>query len=153
MNESFRNLHHVCVVVKDLDASVEFYDSIGVGPWEDFPSLEVFRNRLEAPSDDFFTLRYKYANLGDVQLQLCEPPVGDSPQRKFLDAHGEGVFHIGFAVPDVNDAEGRLCQLGLAPLMRARLDDGSGFTYFDTANRGAGVVLEIRASGGAGIPR
>jgi len=36
--------------------------------------------------------------------------------------------------------------LGLSPWMQGRLSDRSGFTYFDTRNKGAGVTLEVRAN-------
>ena len=156
MSNEFSTLHHICVVVRDLEAPVAFYESDDVGPWSDFPSLEALRNNeLQVPSDDFFLLRYKFAQIDNVQLQLCEPPEGDSPQRVFLDERGEGVFHLGFTVPNVDAAEAAQQDNGIAVLMRGRLHDHdhSGFTYFDTADKSAGVVLEIRQSGGAGIPR
>ena len=92
----FRQLHHICFVVHDLDKSVAYYESLGVGPWQDYPPLTEFTD-LDVPNPDaFHALRYKFVNLDNVQLQLCQPPQLDCPQRRFLDAHGEGVFHIGF---------------------------------------------------------
>ncbi len=37
MTAPFRELHHVCVVVRDIDQSVAYYESIGIGPWQDYP--------------------------------------------------------------------------------------------------------------------
>src|SRR2546428_157557 len=74
------------------------------------------------------------------------PTTSRSPQRAFLDAHGEGVFHLGFTVPDPDAAEANAQALGLRPWMRGRLEDRSGFTYFNTREQGAGVTLEIRAN-------
>ncbi|MGY2492413.1 VOC family protein [Cupriavidus sp. CP313] len=143
----FQTLHHVCVVVRDMEKSVAYYESIGVGPWHPFPSLEAFRGELDVPdADAFVRLHYRYASLGNVQLQLCAPPAGSTPQREFLDTRGEGVFHLGFTVPDCDQAEAEASALGLAIRMRGRLPNRSGFTYFDTADKGAGVTLEIRAS-------
>ena len=77
-----------------------------------------------------------------MQLQLCEPPELDCPQRRFLDLHGEGVFHIGFESDvDVAVQQGR--DLALAVLMRGQRPNGSGFVYFDTYDQ-AGVVLLAR---------
>lgn len=143
----FRVLHHVCVVVRDLAASVKYYESLGIGPWHDFPPLEIFRDDLSVPDvDAFMRLRYRYCNLDNVQIQLCEAGEGGSPQRAFFDAHGEGVFHMGFTVPDLDASESDARALGLQPWMRGRLEDRSGFTYFDTREKGAGVTLEIRAN-------
>lgn len=143
----FSTLHHVCIVVHDIESSLEYYESLGVGPWHDFPPLENYREGLKTPDvGAFMALRYKYCNLGNYQLQLCEPGAGSSPQRKFLDEHGEGVFHLGFTVPSLDGSEPRCSELGLTPWMRGRLPDGSGFTYFNTRHMGAGVTLEIRAN-------
>jgi hypothetical protein len=82
------------------------------------------------------------ANLENVQLQLCEPPALDCPQRRFLDAHGEGVFHVGFESDvDVAAEQGRA--LGLDVIMRGQRPNGSGFVYFDTLDQ-AGAVLMAR---------
>ncbi|MBF5006920.1 VOC family protein [Diaphorobacter caeni] len=144
----FRVLHHVCIVVKNIDAAVTYYESIGVGPWGQFPSLEIFRDELCVPDTDaFMKMKYRYCNLDNVQLQLCEPGPGGSAQRAFLDAHGEGVFHLGFTVPDLEAAEQQAKKIDLEPWMRGRTKDrSSGFTYFDTRPKGAGVVLEVRAN-------
>ena len=143
----FRVLHHVCIVVRDLEAAVAYYESLGVGPWQGYPSLEIYRNELNVPDvDAFMRLRYRYCNLDNVQIQLCEAGEGGSPQRAFLEANGEGVFHLGFTVPDLDAAEADCKTLGLEPWMRGRLADRSGFTYFDTRDKSAGVTLEIRAN-------
>jgi len=144
----FDKLHHICIVVKDLDAATAYYESIGIGPWHDFPSLEPFRHELQAPdADAFVALKYRYADLGNVQFQLCEPPPGNTEQRRFLETHGEGVFHLGFSVKDANAAEARGQAMGLRTLLHGRKPDRSGFTYFDTRGQ-AGVVLQVR-----GIPK
>ena len=37
MTAIFQHLHHVCIVVHDLDRAVSYYESLGVGPWFDYP--------------------------------------------------------------------------------------------------------------------
>lgn len=143
----FKNLHHICIVVRDLDKAIAFYESAGVGPWHPFPSLEPFRHDLKTPDNEaFLQLKYAFASLDNVQIQLCEPPEGATPQRQFLDRFGEGVFHLGFSVADCDVGERQGTEAGLEVLMHGRKPDGSGFTYFDTAGKGAGVTLEIRAA-------
>jgi methylmalonyl-CoA/ethylmalonyl-CoA epimerase len=138
----FRELHHICIVVRDIDASVAYYESIGIGPWQDYPPLTEY-TRLAVPNPEaFHALKYKLANLGNVQLQLCQPPELDCAQRRFLDSRGEGVFHIGFE-SDLGEAAAAAAGLGLGVLARGQRDDGSGFIYLDTAD-GAGVVLLAR---------
>ena len=148
MTTTFNTLHHICIVVEDMQKAVDFYESIGIGPWHPFPSLEPYRDDLDVPNlDDFMELEYRFADLGNVQLQLCAPPKGgDTVQRRFLDEHGQGVFHLGFSVDDVDAAEAHNRALGLQPKIRGRLPNRNGFTYFDTDDRGAGVILQVRAA-------
>jgi methylmalonyl-CoA/ethylmalonyl-CoA epimerase len=141
----FQTIHHICIAVEDIDRAIAFYESIGIGPWHDYPPLVAFTD-LDVPSvDGFHNLVYKWAMSGDLQLQLVEPGPEPTPQREFLDANGPGVYHIGFVVDDADRAECDAEALGLSPKMRGRRPNGSGFTYFDTHSQ-AGVTLETRQS-------
>jgi methylmalonyl-CoA/ethylmalonyl-CoA epimerase len=141
----FDKLHHVCIVVRDVDKTRAYYESVGIGPWLEYPPLVEY-TELQVPSPGAFAeMRYLICNISNMQLQLCEPPEQDCPQRRFLDEKGEGVFHLGFEVPDVDAGESAGEAAGLEVLMRGRRSNSSGFTYFDTADQ-AGVILEIRAT-------
>ncbi|MDT9598771.1 VOC family protein [Sphingosinicella rhizophila] len=143
MPDIFRRMHHVCIVVHDIAKAQAFYESVGIGPWQDYPPLDQY-TELDVPSrTGFLGMVYKYADVENMQIQLCQPPEEDCPQRRFLNEKGEGVFHLGFTVPDCNLAEAKAAESGLHKLMKGRRPDGSGFTYFDTA-ASAGVLLEIR---------
>lgn len=143
MPQPFRLLHHVCIVVRDLDAAIAYYEKLGIGPWFDYPkggAYVEFDVPNKTASD---AMRYKCADLDNVQLQLCQPSQDDSPQRRFLDEHGEGVYHLGFEVESLDDAEASVAARGVNTTARGRRADGSGFAYFDTRAR-AGVTLEVR---------
>ncbi|MCX4097122.1 VOC family protein [Nocardia sp. alder85J] len=147
MSPLFRQLHHVCVVVPDLDAAVGYYQRLGIGPWYDYPKGDPYVVYEVADPVASAALRYKCADLDNVQLQLCEPPLRDCPQRRFLDEFGPGVYHLGFETPDLADAEDRAAVLGLGTIGRGHRADGSGFCYFDTRAEAA-VVLEVRRTAG-----
>ena len=145
MSGPFTKLHHLCIVVGDIERAQKFYESAGIGPWPDYPPLGAFSD-LDVPDPDGFrALTYRYAWIGDQQWQLCQPGPEPTPQRRFLDERGEGVFHVGFEVPDADAADADAAERGVHPLMRGRRTNGSGFTYYDTADK-AGVILEIRQS-------
>ncbi|ADB52380.1 VOC family protein [Conexibacter woesei] len=141
----FKKVHHICIAVHDIERASEYYESVGIGPWQDYGSLAQYSD-LEVPDvDGFFASVYRTAQVGDLQLQLVQPGAG-SPQRRFLDEHGEGIFHIGFEVGDIDESEAQAAALRMEVLMRGRRPDGSGFAYFDTADRAGGVVLELRST-------
>ncbi|MFT4150276.1 MAG: VOC family protein [Paracoccaceae bacterium] len=142
MNPVFDKLHHVCIVVHDIDRTQAYYESIGIGPWIAYPPLVEYEE-LQVPSPEgFMAMQYRICNLPNIQLQLCQPSHDPSPQRLHLDSKGEGVFHLGFEVPDADAAE---ASSGLPVKMRGRRANRTGFTYYDTAE-GAGVILLTRAT-------
>jgi len=145
MAAPFDKLHHLCIVVHDIDKAQAAYEAMGIGPWTAYPPLAEYEE-LQVPSTPgFLGLKYRICNLPNVQFQLCEPGAEPSPQRRHLDSKGEGVFHIGFEVPDADAADGQATARGLPVLMRGRRANRTGFTYYDTADS-AGVTLLTRAT-------
>ena len=145
MTSLFNKLHHLCLVVHDIDKTQAAYEAIGIGPWVEYPPLVEYEE-LQVPSKQgFLGLKYRICNLPNVQLQLCQPGSEPSPQRAHLDTKGEGVFHVGFEVPDADAAETQAGALGLPVLMRGRRANRTGFTYYDSADT-AGVTLLTRAT-------
>jgi methylmalonyl-CoA/ethylmalonyl-CoA epimerase len=141
----FDRLHHICIVVHDIDRTVAYYESIGIGPWRSYPPLTDYVE-LDAPNrEGFLAMQYRVCDLPTVQLQLCQPTPDPSPQRIFLDTKGEGVFHLGFEVPDADTAQTVAAASGLEQLMRGRRSSGTGFNYYDTQDD-AGVVLLTRST-------
>lgn len=149
MPSLFHEIHHICIVVADIEATERAYAAVGIGPWFDYPKAGTYVE-YDVPNEAASkAMRYRCVDLGNVQLQLCQPPQGDSPQRRFLDQHGEGVYHLGFEVADRDAAEAEGRALGLEVISRGKRADGSGFCYFDTAAT-MGVVLEVRKTPPAG---
>lgn len=139
----FDKLHHICIVVADINKAQAWYESIGIGPWQPYPPMTEYVH-LSVPSVEAFrNLKYRVCNLPSIQLQLCEPGKEPSPQRQFLETRGGGVFHIGFEIPDADAAETEAKASGLGVLMRGRRENGSGFDYYDTAGL-TGVILATR---------
>ena len=143
----FSKLHHLSVVVSNMEEAVKFYESIGIGPFEAYPPLIEYIKLNVQDETGFYNLKFKVAQVGDIQIQLCQPGEGKSPYKDFLEKKGEGVYHLGFVVDQVDDSEAELKKLGLKVLSSGRREDGSGFSYMDTAQK-AGVTLLIRQSKG-----
>ena len=141
----FSNLHHIAIVVRNIEETVQFYTSIGIGPFEDYPPLKEY-TKIDVPDElGFRNLKIKVVQIGPIQIQLIQPGEGKSLYKDFLEKKGEGVYHLGFVVDDVDDSEAELKKLELKVLSSGRREDGSGFSYLDTAGKG-GVILLIRQS-------
>jgi methylmalonyl-CoA/ethylmalonyl-CoA epimerase len=144
-NGLFNKLHHISIVVRDAEKAQGFYESIGIGPWADYPPMEEYV-KIDVPDEKgFYNLKIKYAQIGPVQLQLIEPGDGESLYKDHLRKKGEGVYHIGFEVDDISAADSTIETMGLKVLSSGRRENGSGFSYLNTTSE-AGVVLLVRQS-------
>jgi len=90
-------IDHVGIAVRDLDASIEFYEST-------FGLTVAGRETNEAQGVREAMLFVTEGPAGSSYVQLLEPLAEDTPVGKFLAAKGEGVHHIGYGVVDVASA-------------------------------------------------
>ena len=142
-NNAFSKPHHICIVVKDIEKTKSYYESIGIGPWVNYPPLVEYTKLNVIDEKGFFDTRFVYTHVGNLQLQLAQPGEGKTIYKDFLETKGEGVFHIGFEVDDVDAVEKQLTEDEMKVLASGRRDDGSGFSYLDTREQ-AGVTLLVR---------
>jgi len=85
-------IHHINFVVKDLDASIEYYEAIlGEGVFE----------KDELPQRGAVTAR---ANLDGQWFILVQPTDLELAPGRHLKEHGEGFFLISFAVDNMAGA-------------------------------------------------
>lgn len=142
-NNPFGKPHHICIVVEDIEKTKSYYESIGIGPWVEYPPLVEYTKLNVRDEKGFFATRFVYTQIGNLQLQLAQPGEGKTIYKEFLETKGEGVFHIGFEVEDVDTVEKQLKDNEMKVLASGRREDGSGFSYLDTRKQ-AGVTLLVR---------
>lgn len=98
------------------------------------------------------SFRAALTTVGSVQLELIQPLDGPSLYTEHLEAHGEGVHHIGFAVEDFAAARDRLRALGCAEIQGGRTFETGEYVYADTTEA-FGVLTEMgRREPGASLP-
>lgn len=139
----FSALHHVSIVMEDVEKAVQYYESIGFGPFEAYPPLKDYIHIHVPDEDGFYDIKVRCAQIGSVQLQLIQPGKGQTLYKDFLTQKGPGVFHLGFVVENLDQAEDQLVALGLKVISSGRRQNGSGFVYLNTAADG-GVTLLVR---------
>lgn len=143
----FDTLHHVSLVVQDLEEAVNRLEAVGFGPFVSYGALEDYVE-LEVPDAAAFrALRIKVCQIGSVALQVIEARGGNTIYGAFRETRGTGIFHLGFQVEEIRLAEAEARKRGLRVLSRGRRPDGSGFSYLDTLDE-LGVVLLLRQSSG-----
>jgi len=69
----FSNLHHLSLVVRDMDTAVRFLESLGIGPFTEYPPMEEY-TRLNVPDREGFFDSQSPDPLGSLPtlvLSLC----------------------------------------------------------------------------------
>ncbi|MDQ1629495.1 MAG: methylmalonyl-CoA/ethylmalonyl-CoA epimerase [Actinomycetota bacterium] len=136
----------VAIVVRDLEASVRTYAALlGIAPWTAYElTPDVLQDMHYYGEPVTFGLRHALAWKGDVQFELVQPLSGPSIFTDHLEAHGEGLHHIGVYVPDHARAVAEVRAQGFRPLQGARGFGATGdgaFAYFDKHD--LGVIVEL----------
>jgi len=96
-----KRIHHIDVVVHDLDRAVERYRKVlGVDP----------SPRESLPGRGIDLARFR---IGETWLILVQPTQPESPVMRFLEDHGEGFFHMAIEVDDVESSSRNLRAQGV----------------------------------------
>ncbi|MGB3307111.1 MAG: methylmalonyl-CoA epimerase [Thermomicrobiales bacterium] len=93
-------LHHVGIVVADLDAAKASYEALGFRDGE----------RFAVPEQKIEAITF-HAGLG--YLELISPTDPEGPIARYMTKRGEGTHHVAYAVPDIDAALARLAAAGV----------------------------------------
>ena len=72
----FKTLHHLSLVVHDLDATVAYLDKLGFGPWFDYPPISEYVTLEGMNREEFEKTEIRCTEIGPVVLQVIAPPTG-----------------------------------------------------------------------------
>lgn len=139
----FTETIQIAIVVHDLEASLRTYvHDYGIGPWDiyEFNPGNVANMREDGKSVER-SWRLAITNVGRVQWELIEPLDEESVYARFLAERGEGVHHVGVAVPDFREAVATQAERGNGVLLGGDFR-GISFAYLAT-DRDIGVITEI----------
>ena len=104
---SLGRVHHVAVIVRDIEDSLGFYrDMLGL-PVELVLPIEQDRVRIA------------FLAVGESKVELVQPTDDTTGVARFLESKGEGFHHVCFEVPDINAALTRLELDGIELIDRA----------------------------------
>lgn len=95
------SLHHVGIIVRDLEAAVTRYGELGFGEAE----------RFHAPDQGVEIATFR---AGPGYVELISPTVDEGGLVRFLETRGESVHHVAYEVPDVRRALEQLAGAGFA---------------------------------------
>ena len=140
-----KELTHVCIVVRDVDATVRrLVQKFHIGPFT-LRTVHTPESRGSVRGvPQAYSLRFAYARMGPVMLELVQPLDGTSLYSEYLEQHGEGVHHLGFPGRGRLDETLELWKKNdIEPLMVNRRPDARyGWAYMDTQDV-AGCIFEV----------
>jgi methylmalonyl-CoA/ethylmalonyl-CoA epimerase len=139
-------LHHVGVVVRDIDKAIAHLESLGFGPFRFDESHKVFaidfKGELHGKPEEW-TTKISNAKMGEVELELLEPYAGDQALKESLDAQGEGLHHIGWLTTDLQGDIERATTRGARVWTSSIVPGQPGFVYFEGSDVG-NLAIELR---------
>ncbi len=150
LDETLKSLwsrtYQVAVVVRDLDKAVKFYESIGIGPFHEGPSVGVIKRTFKGKPVTDIKNKGVLTQVGQIEFELIQPIAGRSIYSEFLEKKGEGVVHISSYTDDFDRDAAKLTAKGFKMITSGILDDGGKFASFDTSETG-GVLFELFQTG------
>src|SRR5512139_1996007 len=84
-----RQIHHIAVLVEDIEASLKF--------WHKILGLEP-SNVKDLPSE---AARIAFLPIGESEIELVQPTTSDSGLSRYLERHGPGMHHLCLEVDDL----------------------------------------------------
>jgi catechol 2,3-dioxygenase-like lactoylglutathione lyase family enzyme len=134
-------------VVRDIEAAMRHWVSLGVGPWfymERAP-IERFTFRGQ-PSEVHISIAL--ANSGTLQIELIQQRnEAPSMYREFLQAGREGLQHIAYWTDDFDRDMRKALALGWRVGQSGEVGADGRFAYFDTEAH-PGTVIELSEKSG-----
>lgn len=130
-------LHHIAVVVQDIDKAIRYYESLGiatVGREVIFPEPKP-------------KIRAKPVEVRSISIAFMQPIEGESSRYKeFLDSKGEGVQHIAFSVDNLDEETAELVDKGVSIIGKRKAPTAFGgiSTHFDTSQVGGFYIQLIQ---------
>jgi methylmalonyl-CoA epimerase len=132
MSSVLTEIDHVAIAVNDLDAAVEWYQTV-------FGATVAHRERVESDGVEEALLK-----VADSYVQLLTPTSPGSPVARYLARHGEGIHHVGYRVDDVAAVLDRLKGEGARVIDQAPRPGSRGTTVAFVHPKAAfGTLIEL----------
>lgn len=133
-------LDHVGVAVYDVNAAMErFGTRLGLHDWvlATFSIRSTYRGEEQLIGGMVAT-----AEMGPINLELVQPTQGAWTPVDVLEHRGEGLYHLGFRVPDLAAAAERAHEAGHDIELLATHATTPVFAYTDSSEL-FGVTIEL----------
>jgi len=127
----------LAVIVKDMEKSIAFYESFGIGPFTNLMDMvTVVERNIRGRSAMDIENRCELTTAGRIIFELIQPIHGDTLEKEALEEKGDHVVILGFFVDNLDKAIADVTNKGLHIIETARFAEGGGFAFIDAAEGG-----------------
>ncbi|WP_341718468.1 VOC family protein [Micromonospora sp. FIMYZ51] len=128
-----RGIDHVGLVVRSLDAAVQFYvEELG---------MTVEGDRVELEGRD---TAVQFLQAGTGKVELLAPTTDTGPLSRFLDKRGEGLHHVCYELADIHGAVRRLTDRGVRMVDAEPWRSPHGWVAYLHPAAAHGCAIELR---------
>ena len=130
----FTKVTHIGVIVRDIEEALNVYT--------DILGIDTLDFRMDLPE---FGFKNAMLRIGDFGIELMETTTSDPKNEfnKFLDKHGEGVYHVCVRVDDI-DAQIKSLKAKGAEVLEIPPSESVGLKRAFVKRRSAkGVLIEM----------
>ncbi|MDR1603872.1 MAG: methylmalonyl-CoA epimerase [Gracilibacteraceae bacterium] len=125
-------IDHIGLAVKDLDASVKWYEE----------TLGLKASGTETVESQKVTTVFLPCGEGELELLVSTAP--DGPIARFIEKNGEGIQHIALRVENIDEALAGLKEKGVRLIdQEPRYGAGGARIAFIHPKATGGVLLEL----------
>jgi methylmalonyl-CoA/ethylmalonyl-CoA epimerase len=123
---------HIGIAVKSLDETLKFY--------QEMLGLELHGTEVVEEQK----VKVAFLPVGDTEVELLESTDPEGPIAKFIDKKGEGIQHIAFKVPNIEEAIAELMAKGVKMIdEKPRYGAGGAKIAFCHPKSTNGVLVEL----------
>lgn len=108
------HIEHIGIAVNSLEETIPYYENL----------LGVKCYSIEEVTEQ--KVKTAFFKVGETKIELLESTDPEGPIGKFLAKKGEGVHHVAFAVPGVNDALKEADELGIKTIDKVARNGAEG---------------------------
>lgn len=128
----FNRVHHLGIAVRDLDATMAFYERVfSITQWEQISMPERH-------------MQIAVCHAGDTLLEFIMPTSDQAAFAKFLHERGEGIHHVAYQVTDIHAALQTMEAQGIRLIdQQPRLGIHNTLVAFVHPKATGGVLIEL----------
>jgi methylmalonyl-CoA/ethylmalonyl-CoA epimerase len=130
------HIEHLGIAVKSIEEQLPYYEEV----------LGVKCYNIEEVTDQ--KVKTAFFKIGQTKIELLEPTSDDSTIAKFIEKRGEGIHHIAFATPDVQEALNEMESKGVQLIDKAPRKGAEGLSIaFLHPKSTRGILTELCMEG------